>query len=528
MAKSPLIEDQDSVSFSILIEGTTLDDALNVTKIEVTSRVGEIPSAVIAFSIPFGGPLRATMEELAPGKNIEIKLGYQQDDQLVFSGVVTDQSVESEAGARMMLVVHCQDKTLALDQVPDNQLFSDLTDTEIISAILNERGLPLEVDNTNLRHQRLSQFQTTDWDFIQARAKANNLLAYAENGKVFVKANAIASDPDLRLTQDQDVLSFKLNTRANDTQAPQIGARNLLLKKKKVALKSDPRSSTARSSDPSVTVTGELTFFGNASPRLNSTIELAGFGAQFNGKQLITGFSHLVESGQWGTTVKIGQLAAGIKTTPPTSPGIFTGKVLELEGDPLGIYRILVDVPELDTTGSGVWSRLANFYATTGKGAFFLPEIGDEVILGFEENDLAHPVVLGALYSSEQAPPFSIEEDNHLKGILTRSGLKLEFDDKNEQLTLATPANNTIVLSDDESSIVISDQHGNQITMDATGVKIKSCNDIELDAPGKIVAKANTNIDLEAQTSFSAQGNAQAEVKSSGITKVEGSMVMIN
>ena len=52
--------------------------------------------------------------------------------------------------------------------------------------------------------------------------------------------------------------------------------------------------------------------------------------------------------------------------------------------------------------------------------------------------------------------------------------------------------------------------------------------DIELDAPGKIVAKANTNIDLEAQASFSAQGNAQAEVKSSGTTTIKGAMVMIN
>ena len=178
--------------------------------------------------------------------------------------------------------------------------------------------------------------------------------------------------------------------------------------------------------------------------------------------------------------------------------------------------------------GGTIWSRMASFYATPGKGALFLPEIGDEVVLGFEGNDLTQPVVLGSLYGAAQAPPFAMEDDNHLKGILTRSGLKLEFDDENQQLTLATPANNTIVLSDDDSSILISDQHGNQITMDSNGIKIKSCMDIELDAPGKIVAKANTNIDLEAQASFSAQGNAQAEVKSSGTTTIKGAMVMIN
>jgi uncharacterized protein involved in type VI secretion and phage assembly len=528
MAKSPLTPDQNIVTLSVLIEGTTLDDTLAVNKIEVTSKIGEIPSAKVTLLAPAGRRLMEAMEELAPGKNIEIKLGYQQDDQLVFSGVITNQSVESTEGQGAFLMVDCHDKALALDKIPDNQLFSDLTDTEIISAVLNESGFPLEVDNTVIRHQRLSQFQMTDWDFIQARAKANHLLAYAENGKVLVKASAIASEPDLRLTQGQDVLSFQLNTKANDSEALQTGARKLLTKGKKIAPKSNLKPSTARSSDPTITVTGELTFFGNASPHLNSTIQLAGFGAQFNGKHLITGFHHLAEEGQWATTVNIGLAAVALEKTPPPLPGILTGKVLELAGDPLEIHRILVDVPDLDTTGSGLWARPSSFYATHGKGAFFLPEIGDEVILGFEENDLAQPVVLGALYSSEQALPFSMEDDNPLKGILTRSGLKLEFDDENAQLTLATPANNTIVLSDDASSIVISDQHGNQITMDASGIKIKSSNNIELEAPGEIVVNAGVNVEIAAGASFSAQGNAHAEVKSGGITKVEGSMVMIN
>lgn len=524
MPISPLIEYTTVFTFRILVDGNQLDDSHAVLKIEVSSKMGEIPSAKVTFISLRGSALMALMEELAPEKNIEIKMGYHNNDQLVFSGIITEQSVVSTEAAHLILTVHCHDKALALDQELDNQLFSDLTDKEIISTIVNESGLPLEVDHTNVRHQRLSQFQMTDWDFIQARAKANNLLAYAENGKIFVKAGATAK-ADLLLTQDKDVVGFKLNTGAKGFKHPRIGKRIMLPKGGK---KANLKSSQVKSSAVTGTLTGELTFFGNASPRLNSTIELAGFGAPFNGKHLITGFHHQVENGQWSTTVNIGLAAAAVVDTPLPSPGILTGTVLALEGDPLGIHRILVDVPDLDTTGSGLWSSPSSFYATNGKGAFFLPEIGDEVILGFEDNDLAQPVVLGSLYSSEQALPFSIADDNHLKAILTRSGLKIEFDDDNEQLTLATPANNTIVLSDGESSIIISDQHGNQITMDATGVKIKSCNDIEFDAPGKILAKANTNIEIEAGASFSAQGNAQAEVKSSGMTKVEGSMVMIN
>ncbi|MGH1434792.1 MAG: phage baseplate assembly protein V [Lewinella sp.] len=544
MAKSPLIESQDLVSLSVLIEGTALDDTLAVNKIEITSNIGEMPSAAVAFNVPFGSALKAAMEKLSPGKSIDIKLGYQHDNQLVFSGIITNQSTESTELQWLTLVVQCYDKALVLDQVQDTRLFSDLTDTEIINTLAKESGLLTEVDDTKVKHQRLSQFQMTDWSFIQARAKANNLLAYAENGKILVKANAINSEADLLLTQGKDVQAFKLNTKVNEFPNLRIGARNILRKGGKGAKKIKQKPSSIKGATTAVTASGELTFIGNASPRLNSTIELAEFGEQYNGKQLITGFHHLVEEGRWETTVNVGLETAAAAKASSQLPGVLPGKVLSLEGDPLGAYRILVEIPALDTTGSGVWSRLANFYASTGKGAFFLPEIGDEVILGFEENDLGQPVILGALYSSEKAPPFSIEDDNHLKGILTRSGLKLEFDDDNKQLTLATPASNTIVLSDDESSIAISDQHGNQITMDSDGIKIKSGKDINLEATGNINLKASQSIaakasagnltgegvqvQLKAQASFSAEGGAQAEVKSGGVTTVKGSMVMIN
>ena len=68
MAISPLIEDQNIFSFSILIEGKMLDDSLSVLKVDVKSKISEIPSATIAFSFQAGSALMAALEELAPGK----------------------------------------------------------------------------------------------------------------------------------------------------------------------------------------------------------------------------------------------------------------------------------------------------------------------------------------------------------------------------------------------------------------------------------------------------------------------------
>ena len=51
--------------------------------------------------------------------------------------------------------------------------------------------------------------------------------------------------------------------------------------------------------------------------------------------------------------------------------------------DPDSQFRILVSVPLFDPNGEGIWARLTNFYSTNGAGIFFLPEVGDEVVLGF-------------------------------------------------------------------------------------------------------------------------------------------------
>ena len=68
MAISPNIEDQQLISFIVLIEGTALSDVLDVVKIEVTSKIGEIPSATVALLASSGRSLMEAMEELAPGK----------------------------------------------------------------------------------------------------------------------------------------------------------------------------------------------------------------------------------------------------------------------------------------------------------------------------------------------------------------------------------------------------------------------------------------------------------------------------
>ena len=214
-----------------------------------------------------------------------------------------------------------------------------------------------------------------------------------------------------------------------------------------------------------------------------------------------------------------------------------------MDADPDGQYKIQLSIPILQSETDGVWARLASFYGSSAVGAFFVPEIGDEVVLGYFNNDPSYPVILGSLYSSKLKPAYEFTADNFIKAVVTRSKLKLEFDDEKKVITVTTPGNNKIVISDDQKSILLQDQNSNKIELSSSGIVIDSPKDIKISAKGKVTidavgniestAKADIknqglNINHQANIGFSAKGNATAELSASGQTTVKDAIVMIN
>jgi uncharacterized protein involved in type VI secretion and phage assembly len=204
-----------------------------------------------------------------------------------------------------------------------------------------------------------------------------------------------------------------------------------------------------------------------------------------------------------------------------------------------------VRVPVMEASGQMmVWARLLQFYASNTFGAFFVPEIGDEVVLGYFNHDPSHPVILGSLYSKNRKPPYTPEAENNTKAIVTRTKLKVEFDEKDKVITIITPGNNKIVLSDKDKSILLQDQNNNIVKLNPDGILMDSPKDIKInakcvitiDAVGKIsvtsssadVAVSALNITNTANFGFTAKGNATAELSATGQTTVKGAMVMIN
>ncbi|WP_291287891.1 phage baseplate assembly protein V, partial [Flavobacterium sp.] len=255
-------------------------------------------------------------------------------------------------------------------------------------------------------------------------------------------------------------------------------------------------------------------------------------------KAYITGVFHELSEGNWTIDAQFGLNPEWFSETydihTPTGSGIIpaikglhVGITTQLEGDPNGEDRILVKIPIINNEEQGIWCRVACPDAGENRGVFFRPEIEDEVIIGFVNEDPNNAIVLGMLHSSGKPAPIKASDDNHQKGIVTRSEMKVLFDDDKKSIGIETPAGKKITLDEDKGVIVIEDENSNVITIDSKGIKMESAGNIEIKASGDVTIEG-TNVSLKAKAQFKAEGSAGAELSSAAVAIVKGSIVQIN
>jgi len=286
-------------------------------------------------------------------------------------------------------------------------------------------------------------------------------------------------------------------------------------------------------------IRGRAKCSGSAKLKPGGMINLQGAGDRFNGKVFISGVRHEFNQGNWLTDVEFGLSPSSfirefdVNSLPaggmlPAVNGLQTGVVTQLESDPLGEERVLVKMPLADADAEGIWARQALLDAGDSRGSFFRPEVGDEVVLGFINDDPRHAVILGMLNSSAKPAVLQPKDTNHEKGFVTREKMKIWFNDEKKIIEIATPSGNTISLDEDQKAIAIKDQNGNEITMNEDGITIKSIKDFTLEAATGKIGISGKEVEASGSTTAKIKGNSSAEISSSGSTTVKGSAVMIN
>ena len=102
-----------------------------------------------------------------------------------------------------------------------------------------------------------------------------------------------------------------------------------------------------------------------------------------------------------------------------------------------------MDIPVVTESSDGVWARLSTMHASNSHGTYYIPEIDDEVIVGFLNADSRYPIILGSVYSASHESPYGHKDNNDIKGFVSRSKLKLTYDESDKSITLETPGGRT-------------------------------------------------------------------------------------
>lgn len=172
-------------------------------------------------------------------------------------------------------------------------------------------------------------------------------------------------------------------------------------------------------------------------------------------------------------------------------PGLFTtgylAEVVDLN-DPESRSRVQVRLLNFDgVTGHDgpIWARVAAPFAGNNRGAFLLPDVGDEVFVLFVNGDSRMPVIIGGLWNGASTPPEAISGgQNQRKVIRSKNGVKLTLDDQNgqEQFIVETPAGQKITLKDGPGSIFIEDSNGNSAKLESAGVTVTAAAKVTVNA----------------------------------------------
>ena len=193
-------------------------------------------------------------------------------------------------------------------------------------------------------------------------------------------------------------------------------------------------------------------------------------------------------------------IRSAAKSPRPTAPvatisGVTPALVTDVR-DPQGTGRVLVRLKALPEP---VWARLATLTAGPKAGSWFVPDVGDEVLVAFASGDLAQPFVVGALWSKRNPPPESMDPAgaNTRKVLRTRGGVQVTLDDQagQEKLVVQTPGGQLISLTDGPSSIQIADANGNSVSLEAAGITVNAAAKVTVNASQVTVSAGLVQVD---------------------------------
>jgi Rhs element Vgr protein len=569
-----------------LFAGADLLAGLLVHSVVVSASLNRLATAQIFVidgdvrRVQFGA---ANDPRLAPGMEISVIVGEEADGVILFRGLVVRQGLRVNAQVGSLLSLELKHAAVKMSHLRRSVSHLDQTDDEVAHSLAARSGVALEGNLANRpQYENLLQYNVSDWDFLVMRAEACACcVATLPQGIVLLqpridRGSALAVDLHrdvLELDAEVDARNQVYATAAaawdyTDQQAvtgtqeeygpvsadgnPSRGGMGAALDEEALNLVHSGRhviDEVQAWADGRILrselerVRGRLRIWGNGRLQPGSTLVVSGASDALNGPHFVSAVRHELSAEGWTTDIEIGMDGAAYATEFDVNevpvggllakmPGLQIGIVERLEGDPLGAHRVFVKMKSLPEDQGGIWARVASLDAGKDHGIFFRPQAGDEVVVGFLNEDPRDGIVLGGLFNGEgHKPSFDTGQGYRQQGIVTAAGLRVELDETKEGILLQTPTGDRILLvgkEEGKQGIVLQDQFGNEIALGREGIVIKSAGSLRLEATTNLDLQANGNLNAAAQAKLDLKGEAMGSLSSSGLLEIQGGLVKIN
>ena len=510
------------------------------------------------------------------GKKVEIFAGDKPPVKLL-SGKITGLEADLEQG-QPALVVRGYDLAHKLYRGRHRRSFNQVSDADLARKLALESGLrPGTIDNTSEVREYVFQNNQTNAEFLLERARWHGYELCVEDDMLHFRKPTPSGSP-VRLVWGDDLLSFspRMSTteQVNEVEvrgwdpvkkrevvgratsgrgAPEVGLApsgsgadiaKQAWGEAKIALvdqfvrspaEAEALAQAAINEMASVFVEAQGTCQMNPDIAPGRLVQIENVGSRFNGSYYVTQVIHewRVHQGMTSQFTVSGRRDRGLwsllQDVVPHSLGM--GMVIGIvtnNMDPQEMGRVKVKYPWLSDNDESAWARVVAPMAGNGRGFLYLPEVDDEVLIGFEHGDIHRPFVLGAMWNGIDKLPLlasqAVGSDGKVnkRVIKSRSGHTIVLDDTSggEEITIIDKTgNNKIILHSPDNSMQIKVQ-GN-LTIEAQGkITIKGQAGVDLSSDAKLTAKGQAGVDITSDASLSIKGlSGTVEATSSLVLK---------
>lgn len=517
-------------------------------------------------------------------------------------------------GTGTYTVVRGLDKAHRLQRGGRVAVYRQMTVSDVVKRVARDAGLGLgQIDATRTVYEQISQGNVSDWEFLRRLAADVGAEVAVIDGKVdFRRPRDAAQAPATSTGATEDPLVLELGRNllrlrvlvTSAGQVPEVQVRGWDVAAKRAVAVTAPTATTSaeiglKPADVATTfrapslvaadtpyltweevdeaakalaervATGfaelECVMRGNPKVRAGKPVTLTNVGAPFEGKYTVTATRHgfdpdtgyttsVTVSGAQDRTL-LGLVGGGTRSHAGTlgGAGVVIGLVSD-NRDPERLGRVRLTFPWLADDFVTDWARTVQPGAGSRRGALVVPEVGDEVLVAFEQGSFDRPYVIGGLYNGVEQPDngdVPLIDGNsgavNRRAFVSRTGHRIEMLEAasgaqgirigtgDGKLTVDLDQTKTRVTVHSDGAVTIEARQG--VTVDAgTGTLTLSGNDITLSAKagvkidggaGDVKVASAAGVDIQG-TKVALNGSATTEVKAGATCSVQAALVRIN